>query len=352
MKDQRRQRSKRATAEDVARHLGVSQSTISRAFTPAASVSDDMRRKVIEAAAQLGYQPNVIARSLITRRTNMVAIVIGNLVDPFYTTLLDTLMQHLRASGKQTLLLSPGPGEHVDAVLPALLQYQVDGIIITSATLSSEMAQICAQRETPVVLLNRYVPGVDIQAVSCDNVLGGRQIAEHLVALGHQRFAFVAGQPDSSTSLDRQQGFVSTLAQLGFPSCAIEQGGEYSYEAGRTAAQRLLQREPPHAVFFASDIMAFGGMDAFREAGMEVPGDISVAGFNDVPAATWPAYSLTTIRHPLETMAQMVLRRLGLAPKEEPSCVGSTTLIRGELVIRSSTGPRRAPDKESVQLVA
>ncbi len=333
----------RVTAEEVALRLGVSQSTISRAFSSSASISEEMRKRVADAALELGYQPNMIARSLITRRTGMVAIVIGNLVDPFYTTLLDILTERLQAAGKQTLLFSSSREGGLDDILPTLLQYQVDGIIITSATVTSDMARVCAKRETPVVLLNRNVPGLDISAVCCDNVQGGREMARHLVELGHKRFAFVVGQPDASTSLERQQGFVAGLARFGISSCNIEQAGEYSYEAGYAAALRLADSgNRPDAVFFASDIMAIGGMDAFRSRGLSIPGDISVVGFNDVPLAAWPTYSLTTVRHPWERMAERVVELLGFAEDDAgPARKAMMELIPGDLILRASTGPAR-----------
>lgn len=334
----RKKENGRVTAQDVAKLLGVSQSTISRAFTATASISEDMKRRVVEASLELGYQPNIIARSLITRRTGIVAIVIGNLIDPFYTTLLRVLTERLQTDGKQVLLFTSPPGQDIETILPTLLQYQVDGIVITSAAVSSEMARVCARRETPVVLLNRYVPGVDIHAISCDNIQGGRDMARHFVERGFERLAFVAGQPDASTSLDRQLGFTSGLAHFGISSCIIEQGGAYSYEAGYEAALRLLKSaHRPEAVFFASDIMAFGGMDAFREKGFDVPGDIAVAGFNDVPQAAWPTYSLTTVGHPYDAMADAVVDVLGFSP-----AAGTrrpvTRLVPGELIARASTG--------------
>src|ERR1700735_2458460 len=138
--------SPQVTAQDVARTLGVSQSTISRAFSRTASISKAMKLRVIAAANKLGYQPNVIARSLITRQTNMVAIVMANLVDPFYPVMLDELVQQVQAAGFQTLLFIPSAGQKVDDIIPHLLQYQGDGIILTSATISSAMARICAGR--------------------------------------------------------------------------------------------------------------------------------------------------------------------------------------------------------------
>ena len=342
-----KRQSQRVTADEVARVLGVSQSTISRAFTATASISDEMRSRVMATAAELGYQPNVIARSLMTRRTNIVAIVLPNLTDPFYAVVLDELTQRLQPRGCQTLLFVPTPGQEVDEILPTLLQYQVDGIIITSATVSSAMARACAKRETPVVLLNRYVPGLEIHAVSCDNVAGGRQMAEFLLGQHHRRPAFVAGQLEASTSMDRQSGFVGRLSESGV-ECLIEQGGDHTYQAGFDAALRLMRRpDPPDAIFFASDIMAFGGMDALRSNGFIIPDHVSIAGFNGVPIAAWASYGLTTIRHPFSQMADAVLELLGFGDAEVAQSP-TTRLIHGELMDRGSTMPR-SPELKRVR---
>src|SRR3984957_8765446 len=331
------------TAQDVARTLGVSQSTISRAFSMTASISEEMKLRVIKAANKLGYQPNVIARSLITRRTNMVAIVMANLVDPFYPVVLDELVQQNQERGFQTLLFVPSPGQVVDDIMPNLLQYQVDAIILTSATISSAMARICAVRDTPVVSFNRYVPGLEIHAVSSDNVAGARQVADFLVATGHERPAFISGQRDASTNRDRRTGFVSRLKQLKMPTCVQEEGGDFSYEAGYAAAKRLLRRAArPDALFFASDIMAAGGIDAAREIGLSVPEDVSIVGYDDVPLAALPCYSLTTIRQPVREMAKAAVDMLGLGEDRNTKAAPTTRLILGSLITRSSTMNRRA----------
>ena len=331
------------TAQDVARTLGVSQSTISRAFSMTASISDEMKLRVVKAANKLGYQPNVIARSLITRRTNMVAIVMANLVDPFYPVVLDELVQQVQAGGFQTLLFVSSAGQKVDDIMPNLLQYQVDAIILTSATISSAMARICAARDTPVVSFNRYVPGLNIHAVSSDNVGGGRQVADYLVATGHERLAFISAQRDATTNRDRRSGFLTRLKQLKITSCVQEDGGEFSYEAGYAAAKRLLrQASRPDALFFASDVMAFGGMDAAREIGLSVPGDVSIIGYDDVPMAALPSYGLTTIRQPVREMAKAAMDILGLAGQRGMRSDPTTRLIPGTLITRSSTMNRRA----------
>jgi DNA-binding LacI/PurR family transcriptional regulator len=328
------------TAEDVARALGVSQSTISRAFTVSASIATETRARVMAAATALGYQPNVIARSLITRRTNIVAIVMENLTDPFYPVVLEELTQRIQSAGCQTLLFVPSYNQDVEDILPTLLQYQVDAIVITSATLSSTMVRTCAARETPVVLLNRYVPGLEILAVSCDNVAGGRQVAEFLARQAHVRPAYVAGPPNATTNLDRKGGFLSRLEDLGIRSWLLEEGGSYSYEAGFAAAKRLAaRRERPDAIFFASDIMAFGGMEALREAGLRIPDDVSVVGFDDVPIAAWPSHGLTTVRQPVKAMVEAAIDMVGLGAYGPAA--PTTRFIAGTLVERRSTMDRR-----------
>jgi DNA-binding LacI/PurR family transcriptional regulator len=290
----------------------------------------------------------VIARSLITRRTNMVAIVMANLVDPFYPVMLDELVQQVQAGGFQTLLFVPSAGQKIDDIVPNLLQYQVDAIILTSATISSAMARICAARDTPVVSFNRYVPGLNIHAISSDNVAGGRQVADYLVATGHERLAFVSAQRDATTNRDRRSGFVSRLKQLKINSCIQEDGGEFSYEAGYAAAKRLLRRPGrPDALFFASDVMAFGGIDAARELGLSVPEDISIVGYDDVPMAALPSYGLTTIRQPVREMAKAAMEVLGLGDDRTARSAPSTRIVMGTLITRASTVNRRLVKRAS-----
>jgi DNA-binding LacI/PurR family transcriptional regulator len=328
------------TAHDVAAALGVSQSTISRAFSTSASIAPDMRKRVMEAAKRLGYQPNVIARSLITRRTNIVAIVIANLTDPFYPVVLDALTQGVQARGFQTLLFITSEESSIDDTLASLLQYQVDAIVIASATLSSEMVRVCAQRATPVLLFNRYVPDLKVNAVSCDNVAGGRDVADFLAVRGHLRPAFVSGQSDATTNIDRRQGFMQRWAEIGHGACREIEGGSYSFQAGFAAAQAAMgQPERPDALFFASDIMAIGGLHAIRERGFSVPDDVTVIGFDDVPLASWPVFNLTTVRQP---MAEMVQEGLGLLSLEMDGTRAplSTRFIPGMLIERGSSKSR------------
>ncbi len=332
------------TAKHVARFIGVSQSTVSRAFTEDASIAAVTRDRVMKAALELGYEPNVIARSLITRRTNIIGIVMANLTNPFYPEVLEQLTKALQHNGLQTLLFNVPPGKDVDDELPLVLQYQVDAVIITSSTVSSSMATACAERGTPVILLNRYVPSAHVHAISCDNYAGGRAIADYLLETGHRRPAFVAGRPDTTTNLDRERGFVERLSEMNVPVVTKEGGDDYTYEAGRTAALRLVCAPiVPDAIFFANDIMAIGGLDAIREeSALRVPTDLSVVGFDDIRMSEWPSYSLTTVRQPVGEMVNKAVELLAM-PSLQSVQKPKTVFIPGRLIVRNSTLNRMGP---------
>jgi DNA-binding LacI/PurR family transcriptional regulator len=342
MKQRRKKRIVRpVTASELAKRLGLSQSTVSRAYTATASIHPDTKARVMKVANSLGYQPNIIARSLITRQTNIVAVVVTNLADPFHPLVLDQLAQRIQSSGRQVLLFVVPTGKHVDDVLPSLLQYKVDAIIITSATVSSRMAMACEAQGTPVVLFNRYVPGLKAAAICCNNIAGGRTVADYFRSSGHRRPAFIAGDPDVSTNLDREKGFVTRWLEHGVELDAKEIGGDFSYQAGYDAARRLVgRRQLPDCIFFASDVMAIGGIDAIRAAKLRVPEDISIIGFDDVPLDAWPDYQLTTIRHPFAQRVELTGEVLGFETPKIKQPPHKIRFIEGTLVERETVANR------------
>ncbi len=329
------------TAKEVARRLGLSQSTISRAFSDGASIHPKTRERVIEAAKSLGYRPNIIARSLILRRTNIVAVVMANLTDPFYSTVLERLALRIQSAGRQLLFFMIPPAKQVDDLLPSLLQYKVDAILIASATVSSRMAGVCMAQGVPVVLFNRYVPGLKVAAICCDNIAGGRAVADLFWKTAHQRPVFVSGESDVTTNRDRFLGYSRRLKELGPPLHAHLTGGEFSYSGGYHAARCAISlAKRPDFIFFASDIMAIGGIEAIRATGLRVPEDISVVGFDDVPGASWPAYNLTTVRQPIEAMVDNAAAALGLDTPEIIKPSRKTLLLPVELIERGTVSNR------------
>ncbi|MEZ5535642.1 MAG: LacI family DNA-binding transcriptional regulator [Thiolinea sp.] len=290
------------TSTDVAKLANVSQSAVSRTFTPGASVSEETRDKVLAAAQQLGYRPNKLARSLISGRSRIVGLVVAYLENHFYPLVIERLSRDLQSHGYHVLLFMTEPGKQ-DEVIQEILQYQIDGVVLASVTLSSHIAEECAALGVPVVLFNRYIPDAQASSVTSDNVAGGYQLARFFAEKGYQRIAYIAGHENSSTNQDREQGFTQGLAESGLKIYRREVG-RYLFEEAAEAARRLLAAgDYPDAVFIANDHMAFAVMDVIRgEFGLRIPEDIAVAGYDNVPEAGWAAYDLTTVEQPVAEM--------------------------------------------------
>jgi len=332
------------TSLDVARLAKVSQSAVSRTFTPGASVSESTRQKVEEAAKELGYRPNAIARSLITRRSRMVAVVMSYLDNQFYPVVLEKISQRMQRDGYHVLLFIADTSE-VDAVLSDILQYQIDGLVLASTTLSSALALRCTDAGIPVVLFNRTSrESQSCSSVTSDNYEGGRLVARHLVETGHERIAFIAGMEDSSTNLERERGFLDSLAENG-RRCYARAVGNYDFEQAKAATRTLfkgLAPVRPDAVFVANDHMAIAVMDTLRmEMGLRVPLDVSVVGFDNVRQADWGAYQLTSVEQDADAMIEATATLLLEQIDGEVS--SSAVVLPTRLVVRSSTLRRNNP---------
>lgn len=298
--------SDRVTAQDVARLAGVSQSAVSRVFTPGASASKATIAKVRAAADKLGYRPNVLARSLITGRTHMIGLVVAYLENQFYPVALELLSRALQANGYHVLIfMASNSTEGVSEVMEELLDYQVDGIITASVAMTNDLTARCNAAGIPVVMFNRGQADPRLSEVTSDNIAGGHAAASYLIATGHRRIAHIMGWQGASTGRDRAQGFQNALADAGMTPVAMIDG-MFSRETAAAATRELFGGSSrPDAVFVGNDHMAFAVMDVLRfELGLNVPGDVSVVGYDDVPLAAWLAYDLTTIRQPVNRMVQ------------------------------------------------
>lgn len=334
-------RKNRPTSSDVARLAQVSQSAVSRTFTPGASVSEKTRKKVLEAARTLGYRPNALARSLIKRDSKVIGVVLAYLDNAFYPGVLELLSRQLQCEGYHVMLFLADPGD-VDNVLQQILQYQVAGILLASTTLSSDLAMECEAIGIPVVLFNRTVPGNPANTVTSDNHHGGRQVGEYLASTGHRRIAFIAGSPDASTSRERQAGFIEALSERG-QDCFAYAEGNYLFEGAAQAARELFtvpDGERPDAVFVANDHMALAVMDVLRfELGLKVPEAVSVVGYDNVIQAAWPTYDLTTVEQPARPMVAAAVEIL-LGQVNSQRVQRSNIVIPGDLIVRGSSCPR------------
>ena len=330
------------TAVDVAERAGVSQSAVSRVFTPGASVSPQTKNKVLKVAMELGYRPNSLARAMVSGKSRMIGLVVAYLQNQFYPEAIEKLSKAMQERNYHLLVFMTSKTEgDVSEVVDEILDYQVDGIIAASVALSSDLSKRCANAGVPVVLFNRSQDDDSLSSVTSENYEGGRKIAEHLIATGHQRISFIAGWEGASTQRDRQAGFIDALQDAGIDLWS-RGVGNFVMEDAKTATHAMFAdgvENGPDAIFVANDHMAFAVMDTLRfELGIAVPEQVSVIGYDDVPAAAWPSYDLTTVRQPTNQMVTATVDLL-LAQVENTdlsSTAPSQIKIDGPLIIRGS----------------
>ncbi len=327
----------KVTSLEVAEKAGVSRSAVSRVFTPGASVSKSTADKVRVAARELGYRPNVLARSLITGRSRIIGLVVAYLQNQFYPEAVERLSHALQAEGYHVLVFMAGNDEATtQKVIDELLDYQVDGIIAASVGLSNDLTRRCEDAGIPIVLFNRDQFDERLSSVTSDNMAGGRKLAEFLVAGGHARIGHIAGWEGASTQIDREAGFKGGLMDAGVKVVSREVGN-FDFEQAKLAARAMFDRDnPPEAVFVANDHMAFAVMDVLRfDLGISVPGDVSVVGYDDVPLAAWPSYDLTTVRQRANVMVTKTVEML-MSRLDDPETPARRISIDGPLTIRGS----------------
>ena len=332
----------RVTSLDVARAAGVSQSAVSRVFS-GASASAVMTQKVRDAADRLGYRPNPLARAMITGESRIIGLAVAYLDNQFYPLALERLSKALQARGYHILVfITSNAEEGIADTVQQMIDYRVDGIVTASVGMDNHLTRRCAEAGIPVVMFNRGQDGGAISSVTSANAAGGRKVAQFLLEGGHQRLAHIAGWQGSSTGRDRRAGFERGLAEAGAPPPQVIDG-LYDRDRAAEAARALMDGPaPPDAIFAGNDHMAFAVMDALRGAGLSVPGDVSVVGFDDVPMAAWAAYDLTTVRQPLKRMVEATVETL-LARISDPARPTETIEIDGPLILRGSARRPRGP---------
>ncbi|MCY4300166.1 MAG: LacI family DNA-binding transcriptional regulator [Aestuariivita sp.] len=338
-------RSTKVTSSEVARLAGVSQSAVSRVFTPGASVSENTVKKVRMAADELGYRPNVLARAMVSGKSRMIGLVVAYLNNQFYPEALERLSNVLQQRGYHVLVfMTSTTAGNVDRVIEDLLDYQVDGIIAASVALSSELSESCLSAKVPLVMFNRAQDNPHLSAITSANASGGRKVARFFLAGGYRKVGYIAGWEGASTQRDREAGFVDELERAGVGLYSREVGNFVTEEA-QAAARRMFRSDPPDAIFVANDHMAFAVMDTLRyELGMDLPGDVSIIGYDDVPAAAWPSYNLTTVRQPVNRLVAHTVDIL-LDNIENPDVKPQRIEIDGPLVIRNTA---RVPREETI----
>ena len=297
------------TAADVAERVGVSRSAVSRTFTPGASVSNEVRARIIDAAGKLGYRVNRLAQGLTNARSNIVGLVGADIHQPFHAECLAMLSATLLADGFQCMLLNAANAEHdMGALIARVLEYRVCAIVVMNGTPPSRVVKEALSNGVPVILVNKPMPGLAVDTVVTDHAAGGHAAAEQLLAAGCQHLAVVSSGARTASLEGRLDAFCKRAMQGGVP-VRIWRDGPTDYSTGRNAALAMLAEEAIDGAFCVTDLIALGFLDAARlDRGRRVPDDLSVIGFDDIPQAAWGAYQLTTFRQPVRLLTDQVMQ--------------------------------------------
>lgn len=331
-------RSRTITIKDVAREADVSVATVSRALNGHDNVAEPVRRLVMETASRLRYQPHAAARSLSSRRTQTIGVVLPDLHGEFFSELIRGIDQVARAHRKHLLVSSyHGHPEEQGAALQAM-RGRVDGLLVLSpyadrpGFLTDNLPD-----SLPVVLINTQLPESGYPALSIDNYRGAVAMVEHLVQAGHKRIAFIGGPADNFDARERARGYRDALARLLPKQAPWELDGDFDEASGYEAGRKTLEAEVrPDAVFAANDMMALGCLYAFNQAGVRVPEDIALAGFDDIPLARFVHPPLTTMRVNIAELGGTAMQRLLQAIESGPAAA-APQLLSPELIVRSSS---------------
>ena len=333
-----------ANIKDVAREAGVSVATVSRVFNDSELVSDETRRNVRDVAGRLKYWPNGVARSLITSRTNAFGVLLPDLYGDFFSELIRGIDLAARREGYHLLVSSSH--SDTDELVAAMrsMRGRIDGLVVMAPDLDSAAAIQDAAGGFPVVVLEPGVGLASWDTISMANQDGAFQVVRHLIGLGHHRIAAVTGPRDNIDAQQRVAGYRAALAEAGIAHDAqLEIEGDFTEPSGFRAVGTLLGLSPrPTAAFFGNDYMAIGAMSALSEAGIHVPDDLAIAGFDDIAMARYLTPALTTVHVDLIEFGARAIRRLIEVKEEAPGGVPRHEVVGTQLVVRRSCGAPEA----------
>lgn len=322
------------SAEEVAQRAGVSRSAVSRAFTPGASVSEATRQKVMQAAEELGYQVNHLARGLMRNESGIVCLIVSDVATPHRSALLRELTLQLQLAGKVAMLINTDRSDgSVNKALQQAIRYRADASVILSGLPDKSITQLCLRSGQRLVLINRDEDQSGPLHINLDDREAAARVVTAFVRAGCSRLAFANSEAGTPSLMAREEGFIAAARDHGL-EVVVERHGWTGYEAGRVLAQRLLTRkERPDAVFCATDLLACGFMDAARhQFSLSIPQQLCVVGFDDIEQASWSSYRLTTFSQPVTAIAREAVTWLS----ENGVVQGKSLRLHSDLVWRDS----------------
>jgi LacI family transcriptional regulator len=334
----------RPTMADVAARAGVSKMTVSRVVNGYPGVSSEVSRRVGRAIRQLSYVPSQRARSLAVGRTQLLGMIVLDVVSEWVWPLIRGAGREAERLGYQVLLRTTGAGRVADLPDPQLDSDLLDGLIIVSWRVPLAFSRQLARRGYPVVLIDAFERPSEIAWVSSQDREGARQATRHLTGLGHRRIAFISGGAEPYLAQERLAGFQQGLQEAGLRLTDVVHG-DFSRPSGYRLARRLLRRKrPPTAIFAANDLMAIGALDAAGELGVAVPAQLSVVGFDDISSAGHIRPALTTVARPYEEMGARAVQQMVEAVHAPPRARPVRQLdLPTHLVVRESTAAPAQP---------
>lgn len=329
-----------STIRQVAIRAGVSSTTVSHVLNKTRFVSEETRRRVLEACSELGYQPNALARSLRRGETRTLGLILPDSANPFFAEIGRAIEEAAFDENYSVILCNTeGDAAVEELYISVLVQKQVDGIIFVSSGEKTAAFQALLNGDIPAVLVDRDMPELEVDAVLVDNQQGGVLAARHLLDLGHRRIACISGPSHLTPSALRYIGFLETIQEAGIllePELVLN--GDFHPTSGYRATLELLKRpEPPTAIFVCNDLMAIGVLNAAEELGCRVPVDLAVVGFDDIELASFTVPPLTTLAQPKKEIGQKAIDLL-VGRIHDRDLPVQRTLLPMTLIIRKSTG--------------
>ncbi|AGB42375.1 transcriptional regulator [Halobacteroides halobius DSM 5150] len=331
------------TIKDVAKEAGVSYATVSRALNDHPDVNEDTRKRILKIASEIGYQPNVIARGLVSQETKTIGLLIPDITNPFFPEVARGVEEAAIEAGYNIFLCNTNwSKEREEHYIDALLQKQVDGLIITPSSENLDHLERLLNSKVKTVFVSSFIKHPDFTSIIVDNVTGAQRAVQHLIERGHKKIGFVGAGEDRFANQERLKGYKQALEANNIeirPKYIKNQEGSYKRKSGYYLMKELLSLDQyPTAVFSYNDLLALGAIQAIREEGLSVPEDVAVIGFDDISFASLPEIQLTTVAQPKYDMGQLALENLleQIKDKKEKS-ISRRILLDPKLIIRKTS---------------